>query len=214
MPFPTPGGELLYEDPGWNLVLYAGLLCLAEKLGLSGKDEAITRTIALLEDADGGRPPADLQGFHYGLVAELMGISRLPSVTAERMAEEAFAQAEEHPLLAEVMSLPCELHYETIGQAMREVSDMMEYGMPLCFTLEDRVWNEEDALESAVGMLEAERWPENLQGLRDELVTALEALPEDGPREMVEAVFAPVQAYPALMYAMPCIHSLAGQPLP
>ena len=123
------------------------------------------------------------------------------------MAEEAFAQAEEHPLLAQVMSFPCELHYETIGQAMREVSDMMEYGMPLCFTLEGRLWNEEDALESAVGMLEAEHWPENLQGLRDELVTSLEALPEDAPREMVEAVFEPVKAYPALMYAMPCVHS-------
>ena len=73
--------------------------------------------------------------------------------------------------------------------------------------MEDRLWNEEDALESAVGMLEGEHWPENLQGLRDELVTALEALPEDAPREMVEAVFEPVQAYPALMYAMPCIHS-------
>ena len=114
LPFPTPGAELLYEDPGWDLVYYAGLLCVAEKLALSGKDEAIARTIALLEDADGGRPPADLQGFHDGLVAELMGISRLPSATAQRMAEEAFAQAEEHPLLAEVMSFPCELHYETI----------------------------------------------------------------------------------------------------
>ncbi len=207
LPFPTPGAELLYEDPGWDLVEYAGLLCLAEKLALSGKDEAIARTIALLEDTHGGGPPDNLQGFHDGLLAELRGLGPLASATAQRMAEEAFAQAEEHPLLAEVMSFPCELHYETIGQAMREVSDMMEYGMPLCFTLEDRLWNEEDALESTVGMLEREHWPENLRGLRDELVTSLEALPEDAPREMVEAVFEPVKAYPALMYAMPCVHS-------
>ena len=207
LPFPTPGAELLYEDPGWDLVWYAGLLCLAERLALSGKDEAIARTIDLLEDLGGGEPPDNLQGFHDGLLAELRGLAPLASATAQRMAEEAFAQAEEHPLLAEVMSFPCELHYETIGQAMREASDMMEYGMPLCFTLEARLWNEEDALESTVGMLEREHWPENLRGLRDELVTALEALPEDASREMVEAVFEPVQAYPALMYAMPCIHS-------
>ena len=65
-------------------------------------------------------------------------------------------------------------------------------------------------LAEAVGMLEREHWPANLRGLRDELVTALEALPEDDPREMVEAVFEPVKEYPALMYAMPCIHSAGG----
>ena len=204
LPFPTPGAELRYEDLGWDLVEYAGLLCLVEELALSHEDEAIARTSDFLEDL--GSPPADLQRFHDGLVAELRGLGPLASATAQRMAEEAFARAEEHPSLAQVMSFPCELHYETIGQAMREVSDMVEYGMPLCFALEDRVWNEEDALE-AIGMLLGEHWPEDLQGLRDELVTALEALPEDAPREMVEAVFEPVKAYPALMYAMPCVHS-------
>ena len=69
------------------------------------------------------------------------------------------------------------------------------------------LWNEEDALESAVGMLEEGHWPEDLQGLRDELVTALEGLPEDATREMIEAVLEPVQAYPALMLAMPCVLS-------
>ena len=56
-------------------------------------------------------------------------------------------------------------------------------------------------------MLEEEHWPEDLQGLRDELVTALEGLPEDATREMIEAVLEPVQAYPALMLAMPCVLS-------
>ena len=56
-------------------------------------------------------------------------------------------------------------------------------------------------------MLKLERWPEDLDGLRNELLTALEALPEDAPREMVEVVFEPVQEYPALMFAMPCVHS-------
>ena len=51
---------------------------------------------------------------------------------------------------------------------------------------------------------EAERWPEDLQGLCAELVTALKALPEDTPQEMVKAVLEPVQEYPALMLAMPC----------
>ena len=207
LPFPTPGAELLYEDPGWDLVQYAALLCLAERLALSGEGEAIGRTIDLLEDLGGAEPPDNLQGFHDGLLAELRGLAPSASATAQRMAEEAFDRAEEHPSLAEVMSFPCELHYETIGQAMREVSDMMEYGMPLCFTLEDRLWNEEDALDSAIGMLEREHWPDDLQGLRDELVTSLEALPEDASREMVEAIFEQVQAYPALMYAMPCVHS-------
>ena len=207
LPFPTSGAELLYEDPGWDLVQYAGLLCLAERLALSGEGEAIARTIDLLEDLGEGEPLDNLQGFHDGLLAELKGLAPSASGTEQRMAEEAFARAEEHPSLAEVMSFPCELHYETIGQAMREVSDMMEYGMPLCFTLEDRLWNEEDALESVIGMLERELWPEKLQGLRDELVTALEALPEDAPRGMVGAIFEPVKAYPALMYAMPCVRS-------
>ena len=205
LPFPTSGAELRYEDPGWDLVEYAGLLCLAEELALSSEDEAIAGTIDLLEGL--GRPPEDVQGFHDGLVAELRSLGPLPSSTAQRMAEEAFAQAKEHPFLAEVMSFPCELHYETIGQAMREISDMMEYGMPLCFAWEHLLWNEEDALVSAIEILETPHWPEDLQGLRNELVTALEALPEDAPREMVEAVFEPVQEYPALMYAMPCIHS-------
>ena len=205
LPFPTPGAELRYEDPGWDLVEYAALLCLAE--ALSDEDEGIARTIGLLEDTGGAHPPEDLQGFHDGLVAKLRGISSFPSSTAQRMAEETFAQAKEHPLLAGVMNFPCEIHYETIGQAMQEVSDMMHYGMPLCFRLEDILWNEEDALERAVETLEAERWPEDLQELRDELVTALKVLPEDASREEVEAVLEAVQEYPALMLAMPCVHS-------
>ena len=83
LPFPTPGAELLYEDPGWDLVEYAGLLCLAEKLALSGKDEAIARTIALLEDTHGGGPPDNLQGFHDGLLAELRGLGPLASATPQ-----------------------------------------------------------------------------------------------------------------------------------
>ena len=207
LPFPTPGADLRYEDPGWDLVQYAAILCLAEEIALSAEDDRIADAIDLLEDLGGGRPPEDLQGFHDGLVAELRGLSPLPAETSRSMAKEAFAQAKEHPLLAVVMSFPCELHYETIGQVMQEVSDMMEYGMPLCFAWEYLLWNEEDALQSAIGMLEAERWPEDLEGLRNELVTALEALPEDAPREMVEAVFEPVQEYPALMLAMPCVLS-------
>ena len=73
LPFPTPGADLLYEDPGWDLVQYAGLLCFAERLALSGEGEAIARTIDLLEDLGGGEPPDKLQGFHDGLLAELMG---------------------------------------------------------------------------------------------------------------------------------------------
>ena len=205
LPFPTPGSALRYKDPGWDLVEYAVLLCLAEELALSAEDESIAETIALLEDA-GGAPPEDLQGFHDGLVAELRGLSPLSPSTVQHMAGEAFAQAEEHPLLAEVMSFPCDLHYETIGQAMEEISGVMEYGMPLCFAWEDLLWNEEGALEGA-RCWKRKRWPEDLQGLHAELVTSLKALPEDAPREIVEAAFRPVQAYPALMYAMPCVIS-------
>ena len=150
MPFPTPGADLRYEDPGWDLVEYAGLLCLAEELVLSAEDEAITDGIDILEDLGGGRPPEDVQAFHDGLLAELRGLSPLPSATAQHKAEEAFAQPEEHPLLAGVMSFPCEMHYETIGQAMREVSDMLDYGLSLCFAWEHLLWNEEDALDDAV----------------------------------------------------------------
>ena len=84
---------------------------------------------------------------------------------------------------------------------------MLGYGMAGCFAWEALLWNEADALESAIGMLEAEHWPEGLQELHEELLTALEALPQDAPWEMVEAVLEPVQEHPALMFAMPCLLS-------
>ena len=89
LPFPTPGSALRYKDPGWDLVEYAVLLCLAEELVLSAEDEAINDGIDILKDLGGGRPPEDVQGFHDGLLAELRGLSPLPSATAQHKAEEA-----------------------------------------------------------------------------------------------------------------------------
>ncbi len=110
-------------------------------------------------------------------------------------------------MFAEVMSFPCEVHYETMGQAMQEVIYVLEYGTTLCFAWEELAWKDEDAFEDAIGVLEGELWPVELQGLHDEIVAALDALPEDAPWEVMEASFQPVQEYPALMFAMPCVLS-------
>ena len=205
--FPTPGAELRYQDPGWDLVEYAGWLCLTQQLALSGEDEGIARAIHQLEDESGGGPPEHLRGLHNDLVSELRGLVHLQPSTAQQMAQEAFARSMEHPLLEGVMSFPCEVHYETVGQAMQEVTDMLDPGMTLCFIWEELAWKDEDAFENAFDVLEGEHWPAELERLRDEIVTALDALPEDPPWEMVEGMFQRVQEHPALMFAMPCVLS-------
>ena len=154
--FPTPGAELSYEDPGWDLVEYAVWLCLAQKLALSAEDEGIARAIYQLEDEAGGGPPEHLQGLHDDLVSELRGLLHLQPPTAQEMAQEAFARAKEDPLLEGVMRFPCEVHYETMGQAMEEVIDVFETGMILCFAWEELAWKAEDAFETT---FEAERRP-------------------------------------------------------
>ena len=205
--FPTPGAELSYEDPGWDLVEYAVLLCLAQELAVSGEDEGIARAIDQLGDEAGGGPPEHLQGIHDGLVSELRGLDSLRPSTAQGRAKQAFARANEDPLLEGVMGFPCEVHYETMGQAMQEVIDVIEPGMTLCFAWEEFAWKDEDAFETAFDVLEGDHWPAELRGLRDEMIVALDALPENPPWEMVEAIFQPVQQYPALMFAMPCVLS-------
>ncbi len=205
--FPTPGAELSYEDPGWDLVEYAVLLCVAQELALSDEDEGIARAIYELEDGAGDGPPEHLQGFHNELVSELRSLDRSNPATVQEEGQETFSRAKDHLLLEEVMSLPCEVHYETMSHAMQEVIDVLDYGATLCFAWEQLAWRDEDAFETAFGVLEGERWPVELQGLRDEIVADLDALPEDTPWEVVEASFQPVQEYPALMFAMPCVLS-------
>ena len=206
-PFPTPGFDQLSENGGWELVQYAAVLCLAEDVLLSGEDGATD--ILEREDVD---PPENLRGFHDGLVDELKSLRGLPPGDAQRIAREAFGRAEQHPVLTEVMSFPCEVHYDTMGQAMREVGDAMEYGFVICEAWDVLLSNREGGVAEAIRRLYEAEWPEDRQGIRDGLAANLEALPEDPTREMMEAGFEQVREWPAVMLVMPCLSEIGFWP--